>query len=196
MQEFAIHLEKSTDAQKRRSLRELERNSDHMNSLLIPTVSNLQSKVQNPNFESSTQGAKFEAVKSELQWRLCHAQLECQDCVYKFAEFRSQVSLLASERHRAQKQAVLLVSEDRERDQGHQQEVTQKTRDLEQTRFQMQNFIQLNQEHLIQLRLLLEETSTMRAEPTETGKESQSIKDSTASEHSEEIYELRKKVLA
>ena len=104
-----------------------------------PTVSNLQSKVQNPNFESSTQGAKFEAVKSELQWRLYHAQVESQDHVDNFAEFRSQVSLLASERHRAQEQAVLFVSEVREGDQGHQQEVTLMIQDLEQTMIQMQN---------------------------------------------------------
>ena len=45
--------------------------------------------------------------------------------------FRSQVPLLAPERHRAQEQEVFLVSEDRERDQRHQQEVTLTKRDLE-----------------------------------------------------------------
>ena len=50
---------------------------------------------------------------------------------------------------------------------------------------------QQNQKHLNQMMSRSEEKFTLREELTELGKESQSMKDSTASEESEVIHELR-----
>ena len=61
---------------------------------------------------------------------------------------------------------------------------------------QMEKSSQQNQDiYLIQLRWLSEEKLKLREKLTETGKESQYIKDSTEYEKSGDIYELKKKIL-
>ena len=49
----------------------------------VPWVNYIENKLHTQSLESSTQSSVFEAIESDLQRQLCHAQLECMNYIEK-----------------------------------------------------------------------------------------------------------------
>ena len=75
----------------------------------------------------------------------------------------------------------------------HHQEVTVMQKDLQLTKSLVQTFSEPNQEHLHQIKSVGIKVNVAQKKLKESGKMSQSMKNSTASEQSEVIHELRMK---
>ena len=102
MHEFAIQAEEAIGANLRSGSQEEVRRRDYF----------IENKLHTQSLESSTQSSVFEAIESDLQRQLCHAQLECMNYIEKYNEYRSES---APERHRLQDQESFLAYEARKR---------------------------------------------------------------------------------